>query len=60
MEKNVGQCLMVFQVFSVVYSVTLNDMHFFCTGTHTTVLSVNLYFFYTQHKIKKIILAAHP
>jgi hypothetical protein len=51
-EKNVGQCLMVFQFFSVVFSTTLNDMDFF-------VLSVNLYFFYIQHKIKKKFLAAH-
>lgn len=39
MEKNVGQCLMVFQFLSVVYSVTLNDMHFLYWNSHHSIVS---------------------
>jgi len=39
MEKNVGQCLKVFQFFSVVYSVTLDDIHFLYWHSHHSIVS---------------------
>jgi hypothetical protein len=39
MEKNVGQCLTVFQFFSVVFSATLNDMHFLYWHSHHSIVS---------------------
>jgi len=38
MEKNVGQCPMVFQFFSVFYSVTLNDTHFLYWHSHHSIV----------------------
>jgi len=60
MEKNVGQCLMVFQFFSVVYSATLNDMHFFVLALTPQYCQSTYISFTLSIKLKKFLLAAHP